>query len=349
MPKTHNWIDPYGVPVRIFGIHWPERWRDHAFAFGVCWHLFRHRKQYQVVYFLMQGLHLAAALPVARLLNKPVIMKFSGSGLISNLQLSWLGRLELHWLRKWASRVMILNPGMAQEALRAGFIPAQLLWMPNPVDVGQFAPLPVGERLALRANLGLPPGVQIIVYAGRLAPEKELPVLLRSFARITTELPQTLMVFVGDGPERDSLCELARGLGLNAKVRFLGRVPADVVAQWLQAADVFTLVSSNEGFPCALVEAMSVALPSVVSNIPGNTQLIEHEVHGLVTPLGDETAIAAALARLLKDESLRLRLGNAARTSVLASYSTHAVISRYEALLNAVVDAYRRLPLVQNP
>jgi uncharacterized SAM-binding protein YcdF (DUF218 family) len=96
MPDVSFWTDPAGVPVRIFGRH--RLARDYAFALGVARTLFRERRRYQIVYFLMQGLHLAAGLPVARLLGKPVVMKVSGSGIITSMRGSWLGRLELRFL-----------------------------------------------------------------------------------------------------------------------------------------------------------------------------------------------------------------------------------------------------------
>jgi glycosyltransferase involved in cell wall biosynthesis len=77
---------------------------------------------------------------------------------------------------------------------------------------------------------------------------------------------------------------------------------------------------------------MSVGLPSVVSEIPANTQLVDDEVHGLVTRLGDEQSIACGMARLIQDPALCSRLGAAARTRVLEKYSTEKVVDAYEAL-----------------
>src|ERR1039458_6756542 len=139
MPDLAVWTDPAGVPVRIFGGRRFGRLRDYAFALGVVRTLFRERHRYQIVYFLMQGLHLAAGLPVARWLGKPIVMKVSGSSIITAMRQSWLGRGGLRSLRKWAARVMILNRGMAEEAASAGFEPHHLLGMPNPVDTGECA------------------------------------------------------------------------------------------------------------------------------------------------------------------------------------------------------------------
>jgi glycosyltransferase involved in cell wall biosynthesis len=330
MPPVSRWVDPYGTPVRIFGGRWPRRWRDHAFALGVVWTLLTTR--YQLVYFLMQGLHLAAGLPVARALSKPVVMKVSGSAIITMMGQSWLGRLELRWLRRWAKRVMILNPGMAEEAYAAGFSPENLYWMPNPVDVEQFAPGTLTERVRFRQEMAIPEDAQVVLYVGRLAPEKELSSLLGAFAIAVKQVPSAKLVLLGDGPDRGMLEARAKELQITASVHFAGRSPMEGVRSWLQSSDLFALLSSNEGFSCSLLEAMSTALPSVVSDIPANTQLIEDGVHGLIAPLRDEPAIARAIVRLLEDPPLRQKCAAAARQRVVDNYSMDKVIDLYESL-----------------
>ena len=340
MPDVSSWIDPARVPVRIFGRY--RLVRDYAFALGVAWTLLRERRRYQIVYFLMQGLHLAVGLPVARFLGKPMVMKVSGSLVITTMRGSWMGRLELRFLRRWAHRVMILNPGMAEEAIAAGLEPNRLLWMPNPVDTDEFAPCAPERRRELRARFGLEPSAPAVVFVGRLAPEKELPSLIQAFAAVRRDVPNATLVLVGYGPMRSELEAFAAGLGLDGAVRFTGCQTGAEVRDWLQAGDVFALVSSNEGLPCSLLEAMSVGLPSVISDIPANVQLVETEVHGLHAALGSPDLIAGALKRLLLDETLRARMGAAARQRVLAGYSVDKVMDRYEALFAEALDAERR-------
>jgi len=332
MPDVSRWTDPFGVPVRIFGRRQTGRWRDYAFALAVAWTLFRERRNYQLVYFLMQGLHLAAGLPVGRALGKPMVMKVSGSSLITMMRQSWIGRLELRWLNRWARRIMILNEGMAAEAAAAGMDSQRLLWMPNPVDTDEFTPPTPAEKNALRAAMGIPADARCVMFVGRLAPEKELSSLVGAIPAVVARVPQAMLILIGDGPCRGELEQRAKALGMDAHIRFMGRQPVADVRKWLQASDVFTLVSSNEGFPCSLVEAMSVGLPSVVSDIPANAQLIEPRVHGLAAALGDSDSIARSLVEILEDTEAGRRMGHAARQSVLDNYSMDKVIDRYEAL-----------------
>jgi glycosyltransferase involved in cell wall biosynthesis len=221
---------------------------------------------------------------------------------------------------------------MAQEAHDAGFPPEQLYWMPNPVDVEQFSPGDPEERRHFRQEQGIPADCPLVLYVGRLAPEKELPSLLGAFALALRQIPSARMVLVGDGPDRASLEGKAGQLGISGSVHFTGRCSASAVPSWLQASDVFALVSSNEGFSCSLLEAMSTGIASVVSDIPANTQLIEDGVQGLIAKLRDEDDLSRALVQLLADDSLRRKLGGAARQHVISHYSTDKVIDLYESL-----------------
>lgn len=337
MPDVAEWVDPAGVPVRIFARRSSGRIKDYAFALGVAWTLFRERRNYRLVYFLMQGVHLAVGLPVARWLGKPIVMKISGSGIATMMSASWIGRLELRWLNKWARRVMILNPGIAAEAVAAGLDPQRLLWMPNPIDTEEFAPCCPDVRAELRERFHISDRAAAVIYVGRLAPEKELSSLIGAFAAVVKRLPEALLILIGDGPCRRELEAQAAQLGLAEHVRFAGRQPVSDICHWLQAGDLFALVSSNEGFPCSLSEAMAAGLPSVVTDIPGNAQLIDPGVHGLVVPVGDEARIAEAISGLLADAESRARMGAAARRRVIDNYSTDKLVGRYEALFEEVL------------
>jgi glycosyltransferase involved in cell wall biosynthesis len=337
MPPLRKWTDPAGVPVRIYAARWNGVMKDMVYAISVAWLLIRERRNYQAVYFLMQGLHLAVGLPVARLLGKTILMKVGGSGVLPAMALSPTGRLEIRWLRKWADCVMILNEGMRTEALAARLPADKLLWMPNPVDTEHFSPVPDELRRQLRAQHGLPEDASVIIYTGRLAPEKSLHVLVEAFAAVRHQRPQAYLVLVGDGPMRTALTEQTQRLGCQDNTRFVGTVAPSEIPRWLQMADMFALVSPSEGFPCALVEAMSAGLASVVSDIPAIRQLVQSEQHGLLAPAGDAAAVSAALIRLLDDQELRTRMGAEARRSVKEQYATERVLERYETLLSETI------------
>jgi len=339
MPPLRDWIDPAGVPVTILTRRSRGRWKDWIFAGEVSRAIWSRRRSYDVVYFLMQGLHLAAGLPLAHFLKKPMVVKIAGSSVIPIMRKSRAGRLELDWMQRWRVPLMILNNGMVEEALADGFARDRIVWMPNPVDPDEFRPARPGEPEAWRASHGIPPGSPVVVYVGRLSHEKGLRSLVGGFARAARQAPEAVLLLVGDGASRPELETLARGLGMNAgQIRFVGRVPAGEIPYWLRASDIFSLTSPSEGFPCALLEAMSAGVPSVVSAIPANLQLVEDGVHGLTVPFDDEEVIGEAFLRLFGDSGMRRSMGNAARRRAVDNYSTDKVIDRYEALFNGLTD-----------
>lgn len=333
MPLVRDWIDPAGVPVTILTRRSRGRWKDLAFAWGVIRALWRRRHTYDVVYFLMQGLHLAAGLPVARFLGKPIVMKIAGSSVIPLMRRSRAGRWELDRMQRWRIPLMVLNEGMIQEALADGFARDQLVWMPNPVDPDEFRPALSGEAAAWREKHGIPHVSPVAIYVGRLSHEKGLRGLIGGFARAADRDPEALLILAGDGAMRAELELLARERNKDrGQIRFIGRVPASEIPAWLRASDVFTLTSPSEGFACALLEAMAAGLPSVVSAIPANLQLIDDGVHGLTVPFDDEEAIASALLKLFGNPALRNTMGLAARYRAVDNFATDKVVERYEAL-----------------
>jgi glycosyltransferase involved in cell wall biosynthesis len=330
MPVVSRWTDPHGTPVRIFGHGVPAHRRALALATGSALMLATGR--YDIAYFLMGGLHLAAALPVARARGIPILMKFSGSNTIRPLVASRLGRWELVMLKRWAGRILVLNPAMESEAVEAGLPAERLGWMPNPVDIEAFRPLDVRAKTELRRRMNIPAGERIVLFVGRMAPEKRLHSLLDAFAITGAADPMARLVLVGDGPLRGELEARVRAGNSRSQITFTGALSGDAVCQWMQAADLFALVSEFEGLPCSLIEAMSAGLTAVVSDIAANKQLIPDASRGRSAPVGDVSAIAARMTEALADPAWRLEAGALCRDDVAERFSMDAVAGRYEAL-----------------
>jgi glycosyltransferase involved in cell wall biosynthesis len=166
-------------------------------------------------------------------------------------------------------------------------------------------------------------GEPLVFTVGRLIPKKGFDVLLRALARTS---PSIRCVIAGDGPQREELEELARTLGLEDRVRFLGAIDTERVRFWLRNARVFALPCRRtpegdvDGIPVALMEAMSSGCPVISTRISGIPELVQDGVSGLLVEGGDEEALARALDRLLGDPVLARSLAEGGRRVVDAEF-----------------------------
>jgi glycosyltransferase involved in cell wall biosynthesis len=184
----------------------------------------------------------------------------------------------------------------------------------------------LADRETLRDRLGLTGPT--LAFAGRLTVQKSLDTALRALR----EVPEAALVVAGDGPEREPLERLARELGVNERTRFLGPKPRTEVLELFRAADAAVLPSAWENFPHTVVEALAVGTPVVAAAVGGVGEVVEDGSNGLLVAPGDETAFAAAVARIVADPALRARLREAAAPSV-AGYAQEEVFGRLEQLL----------------
>jgi glycosyltransferase involved in cell wall biosynthesis len=157
------------------------------------------------------------------------------------------------------------------------------------------------------------PGPFTILTAGRLSPWKGMDRLLEVVARVRQRVPAVRLVVAGDGPMAAPLQEASARLGLEASVRWLGAIPRGALVSWMEAADLFVLLSEYEGFPHVALEAMTAGLPVILSRTTGNPELVSHGRDGLLVDPGDLDGCATAIADLAIDDERRRGLALAAR------------------------------------
>jgi glycosyltransferase involved in cell wall biosynthesis len=192
--------------------------------------------------------------------------------------------------------------------------------VPNGVDLERAAS--AGAREAVRAALGAGPEVVVILSVARLVPQKGLDTLIDAFARVPG---RPHLWIAGDGTQRRELEARAARLGVSDRLRLLGR--RDDVADLLAAGDVFALASRHETTPIALLEAMAAGRGCVVTDVGDCRAMLGEGSAGLVVPPRDQDALAAGLAALVADRSLRDRLGQSARART-GLYSDLAMAER---------------------
>ena len=191
-----------------------------------------------------------------------------------------------------------------------------------------------------RARPDIIAGTFEVLCVGRLTPSKGQHILVDAIALLVQQGRQVRLRMVGAGVDEASLKVHAAALGEH--VLFEGAVNQDRIRSLYAAADCFCLPSFAEGIPVVLMEAMAMQIPCVTTRITGIPELISHDVDGLLVAPSDVEGLAAALARLMDDPELRLRLGIAAREQVSSRYDLTRNVQTLAAIFQSKVEAQVR-------
>jgi glycosyltransferase involved in cell wall biosynthesis len=176
-------------------------------------------------------------------------------------------------------------------------------------------------------------GPPLVLALGRLSPEKGFNILIEAVSLLRDAGTPVRLRIVGEGPYRGELEAAARARGIADSVSFAGELPPAAVREELETADIFCMASFSEGLPVSLMEAMAVGAPCITTWIAGIPELAENEVTDLTVPPARADALATAIARLVREPDLRLRLARSARERVEQSHSLTACTARVRQLL----------------
>ena len=194
----------------------------------------------------------------------------------------------------------------------------RLAVIPNGVDTDTFIVSPERKVLA-RKQLGLPPDALVLGCVARLSTQKRPQALLALFARLAPQFPQLHLVLVGTGPLEATLRRQVQQTGVQERVVFAGFQQR--IELLMPAFDLHVLLSKNEGFGIATIEAMACGVPAVGTDVPGTHDILHDSAGGLLLPLDDDNAACAAIAKLLLDAPRRARMGRLAREETVQRYS----------------------------
>jgi glycosyltransferase involved in cell wall biosynthesis len=271
--------------------------------------------------------------PAARLLGIPVVQRIGGPGDITD-------RFQVR-----AEHARFVTHAITPAVFIKDHI-GRFPWMDaarrvsvvhNGVDVERFRP--GVARGALRAALGVRPGVPLLITTSQLTAIKGHRFLLEALAALETR-PAPVAVLVGTGAQADALASRARDLGVDGRVRFLG-FRRDL-PELLDEAAIAVQPSLQEGFPNSVIEFMAAGKPIVASRLAGIPEAVEDGVHGVLVPPGDAGALARALGRLLGDAEAAREMGAAARRRAVERFSEPAMLDGVESVLTSVLRSRSR-------
>jgi glycosyltransferase involved in cell wall biosynthesis len=194
-----------------------------------------------------------------------------------------------------ARRLLVVSEDLRRVAIeRYGAAANRTITIPNGCNAAIFHP---ASRSDARRQLGIDEGARLVVYVGRLVPEKGLRELLEATAALSPEHPRVELALIGDGPLRGELDQSARRIA-GVPVHLPGAMDASMVARWMAASDLVTLPSYSEGHPNVLVEALASGRPVVATHVGGIPEVVDTSCGVLVAPR-DAPALSVALGQVL--------------------------------------------------
>lgn len=237
----------------------------------------------------------------------------------------------------WPDAVVVLTEQNREHLVARGLArPERVRRIPNGVPLAEARP--AVDRAALRRELGIPEGAPVVMTAARVAPEKNVDLVLRIAARVTMRVPETVFLVAGDGPLLETLRAEARAMGLGGRVVWAGFRPD--TRELLSLADVFLLPSFLELHSIAALEAMAAGVPPVLSAEVGcHGEFVKSGSNGVLLDPFRDAGWAEAVTRLLTDAPLRERLGAEARRTCRELFEIGSVARRFEALYGELAAA----------
>jgi glycosyltransferase involved in cell wall biosynthesis len=228
---------------------------------------------------------------------------------------------------------LVIAPSAGMEkVLRQLNVEGNIAVVPNGVDLKNFLeakPFP-------RAELGYKEDDILLVYAGRIAPEKNLPFLLKSFAGVAQAIPNAHLLLIGSGIQQfeEEIRNLVGELELIERVRFTGRVAYDELPAYLAMCNIFVTASITEVHPLSVIEAMGAGLPVLGIHSVGVSDTVQDGITGFLAT-HDLPAFTAKLTRLCLDPNLRAQMSESARKESSAyaiERTTSLMLDYYEKL-----------------
>jgi sugar transferase (PEP-CTERM/EpsH1 system associated) len=254
------------------------------------------------------------------------------------------GTLETRWHNVWVQRrlwhhvdrVLSVSSRLAERmADEIGFPLNRITIIKNGLDLTHFRP--GGDKVAARRALGLAPDRLVIGTVGRTVPVKDHPTFLRALARVRAAGIDFAAVIAGTGPAFQDTVRLAESLNLGGHIQLLGN--RDDVASILSAFDIFVLSSRSEGLSNTIQEAMATGLPVVATNVGGADELIVDGETGVLTPSGDDRAMADALIALARDDGRRASFGRSGAERAHTQFGIERMFSDYENMYLSLGEA----------
>ena len=296
------------------------------------------RQRPDVVHIVTEGPLGWSALQAAQRLRLPVVSDFRTNfhAYSRHYGVGWLHKPIVAYLRKFHNRTactMVPTEVLKRELEAYGF--QRLAVVARGVDTRRFDPARRSDDL--RRAWGCAPGDRVLLYVGRLAPEKNLELLLRCHAQMVAVDPRLKLVLVGDGPARADLQARC------TQAVFAGTQSGDALAAHYASGDLFVFPSLTETYGNVTPEALASGLAVLAFDHAAASQLIRDGDNGLLAPAGDEPSFMQRALRLAASPALAAGLARRARETMVG-HGWERIVAQVESVLFAAIAQREPLP-----
>lgn len=238
-------------------------------------------------------------------------------------------RIRSKILSRFTDKIVAVSKTTARSVSEAYSIPAERIdIIYNGVDT-TIIPSGIQEiKKQHSKKSGLDPDCFVVGSVGRFSPEKNYSLLVRAFAEFSSEVRNSKLILVGDGPDAENIKKAIRDSGIDSRCILPG-MQKDIWP-WYSVMDVFCLSSISEGVPVSMLEAGGVGLPVILTDVGGCSEVIENGRHGLIVPPSDKASLVNAMKLLYSDAGLRTRMSAEIKTHIHNNFPLNIMMQAYE-------------------
>lgn len=286
-------------------------------------YLLIHRDEYDLIQCFQVSNEVFIALIIGRIFGKTVVARNSSGGLTPDLDIIedlWAGGLKKKYIINHLKHLIVTSQDSAMGFIRYGISNSIINYITNGVQVY--------EKDEREYNNNASKVITVVRLARiRGIDWKGVDILILAMREVVSIFPNIVLDVIGDGCEKETYVRMVDRLELSGNIRFLG-IRKDV-GIYLQKSDIFVMASRTEGMSNALLEAMSYGLPCVTTSVGGNREIINHGENGLLVEPEDSVGLGKAIIELIRNQSLREKIGRNARRTVVEKYSIDTIADRY--------------------
>ena len=258
---------------------------------------------------------------------------------LSDKKLQLYAKIDAFFLR-YADKTIAVSHKIKTSLADSGVPESKISVIENGIDVEKCRAVRLEERVLARKELGLEDGSFVIGGAGRLTEQKGFEYLLEAAKAVLTRRKDVVFIIAGDGPLRGKLYTYMHKLKLDGNVNFLG-FRKDIL-RILAAMDIFVMPSLDEGLPIAMLEAMAVGLPVIVTPVGEIPRVIENKQNGILIEPKNSDMLADKIIYLMENYKIRGDIIDKAWQTVKAKYSNEAMSKSYALIYDRLLNVAKR-------